>query len=319
MACPWRSPHDQRVLGVGAVVAIVLFSWWRGLHLTTILHRRLAMVRRQRRMTRQHRRPATEARIDAKATALLRIRPLTAGTDWLPLPVIAGYLNRYGIRADKIRITNRDIGTDRRTWIGLTVSAADNLTALQARSPCFPLRETTQVAARRLADHLREIGWAVSMAGPDDIPPLLGRSAHETWRGVQRHIVQGIGDYVAAYRINVDDALPDTLAAIRSHPAREIWTVLEIARGGTGRTLAAACAVRTGARLGGTVSPAGLIPHDGNHRSALMALNPLSTQWLDGHTNPPSDLLGRLRWPAPRCMVAVPARNHGQNARPRSA
>ena len=59
------------------------------------------------------------------------------------------------------------------TWIALTVSAADNLAALQARSARIPLQETTQVAVRRLADHLREIGWEAGMVGPDDVPGLL--------------------------------------------------------------------------------------------------------------------------------------------------
>ena len=51
----------------------------------------------------------------------------------LPLALITRYLDRYGIRADKIRITSRDNASDasrRETWIGLTVSAADNLAAL---------------------------------------------------------------------------------------------------------------------------------------------------------------------------------------------
>ena len=85
----------------------------------------------------------------------------------LPLPLIAGYLDRYGIRADKVRITSRDNASGaRETWIGLTISAVDNLVALQARSARIPLHETAQVAARRLADHLREIGWEASTSGP---------------------------------------------------------------------------------------------------------------------------------------------------------
>ena len=159
---------------------------------------------------------------------MLRIGPPVGDPDVLPLPLIARYLNCYGIRADKIRITNRVNASDasrRETWIGFTVSAADNLAALQARSSRIPLHETTQVAARRLADHLREIGWEASAAGPDDVPRLLEPASRETWRGVQ----QGGSDCLAAYRVSADDALSDTLDAIRSHPARETWTALEIA------------------------------------------------------------------------------------------
>ena len=47
MAYPWRSPRDQWVLGIAVAVVIVLFGWWRGLHFTTILRRRLAMMRRR--------------------------------------------------------------------------------------------------------------------------------------------------------------------------------------------------------------------------------------------------------------------------------
>src|SRR4029077_20582061 len=122
-----------------------------------------------------------------RATALLRIGPPVGDADVLPLQVIARYLDRYGIRADKIRITSRDNESDalrRETWIGLTVSAADNLTALRARSPRIPLHETAEVAVRRLADHLREIGWEASTVGPDDVPRLLTPSVRETWRAV---------------------------------------------------------------------------------------------------------------------------------------
>ena len=42
---------------------------------------------------------------------------------------------------------------------------------------------------------------------------------------------------------------------------------------------------------------AGLIPQRGNHLPALMALDLLSTQRLDGHTEAPLDLLARLDWP----------------------
>ena len=136
----------------------------------------------------------------AETTALLRVGAPSGDSDVLPLPLIARYLDRYGIRADKIRITSRDNASDasrRETWIGLTISAVDNLAALQARSPRIPLHETAQVAARRLADHLREIGWEASTVGPDDVPRLLGPDARETWRGVQR----GASDYIAAYRV----------------------------------------------------------------------------------------------------------------------
>ena len=167
MAYPWRTTRDYWLLGIAAVVVVVLFGWWGRLHFTTILGRRLAMAGRRGTPI-----PPAGA---ATTTALLRIGPPVDEHDVLPLPVIATYLDRYGIRADKIRITSRDNASDasrRETWIGITISGVDNLAALQARSSRIPLHETAEVAARRLADHLREIGWEANTVGADDVPRL---------------------------------------------------------------------------------------------------------------------------------------------------
>jgi type VII secretion protein EccE len=296
MACPWHSSRDYWVLGIAVAVVIVLFGWWRGLHFTTILRRRLTMMGRRNGSVSQTE-PAT------KATALLRVGPSAGTADVLPLPLITRYLYRYGVRADKIRITSRDNAFDasrRETWIGLTVSAADNLAALQARSSRIPLHETARVAARRLADELREIGWEAGTVGPDDVPRLLARDARETWLGVQR----SASDYFAAYQVRVTDALPETLDALRSHPVREACTVLEIAGDGTRNTVAAACAFLTDARPSAEAPLAGLIPQHGNHRAALTALDLLSTQRLDGHTAEPAGLLARLAWWSAPAAVA---------------
>lgn len=289
MAYPWRSPREQWLVGIAVLVVVVLFGRWRGLYLTTILRRRLAVASRSGGFVPDSG-PATAT------TALLRVGEPIGDSDVLPLPLIAGYLDRYGIRADKIRITSRDNPSDasrRETWIGLTISAADNLAALQARSPRIPLHETAQVAARRLADHLREAGWEAATVAPEGVPRLLSPNARETWRGVQR----GASDYIAAYQIRVDDALPKTLEAIRSHPARETCTALEIAGDQTRTTVAAACAFLTETPPGNTAPLPGLTPQRGNHRPALMALDLLSSQRLDGHTEAPAGLLSGLRWP----------------------
>jgi len=283
MAYPWRSTRDYWLLGIAVVVVIALFGWWHGLHFSTLLRRRLAMASRRGRSE-------PEMPTATKTTVLLQVGPPAGDSDGLPLPLIARYVDRYGIRADKIRITWRDNAFDasrRATWIGLTVSAADNLAALRARSPRIPLHETAQVAARRLADHLREIGWEATTVEPDDVPRLLAPTARETWRGVQR----GSSDYLAAYQVRIDDGLPRTLDAIRSHPAREICTALEIAGDGTRNTIAAACAFLTDAPTGVGAPPAGLTPQRGNHRPALAALDLLSTRRLDGHTDEPAEIL----------------------------
>jgi type VII secretion protein EccE len=294
-AYPWQSARERWVLGIAVVVAITLLARWRGLAVTTILRRRLAILRPNRGA-----RHAGESGTDVRTTALLRVAAPETGPDVLPLQLIASYVERYGLRAEAIRVTSRDSTSEtgarqRETWIGLTLSAADNLPALAARSPQIPLRETAEVAARRLADHLRERGWTAAIAEPDDIPAPFPRSARETWRGIEH----GSTDYVAAYQVKVDTALPNTLAAIWSYPIREIWTALEVAGAGDDQTLAVACALRTDAPSTASGPLPGLISQSGNHRPALAALHPLCTQRLDGHTVlPEALLLTRLHWPS---------------------
>lgn len=293
MAYPWQTPRAYWLLIIAAVVVVLLLGWWRGLHFTTILRRRLAIMGRGNRT-------APDAGSNTRTTSLLRVGPAPSGADRLPLPLIARYLNCYGIRADNIRITSRENASGvRETWIGLTVRAEDNLEALQARSSRIPLHETAQVAGRRLADHLREIGWEANTVGSEDVPEVLSfelaKSSRESWRAVR----QGNSDYVAAYRVSTDSALPETLAAIRSQPAREIWTALEIAGSGSHYTVAAACSLRTDAAPQGAPPVAGLTLQRGNQRPALVALDPLSAQRLDGHSAAPADLLAQLDWPTP--------------------
>lgn len=295
MAYPWHSTRERWVLGIAIAVASTLLAWWRGLPMTTILRRRIAILRRN-----PAARLARGSGTDVRATAVLRITPPEADPDALPLSLIARYVDRYGLHADAIRVTSRDTtsGTgarERETWIGLTMSAANNLAALQARSPRIPLHETVEVAVRRLADHLRESGWTASIAASDDIPRLCGRSARETWSS----ICQGSTDYIAAYGVKVDTALPNTLAAIWSYPVREVWTALEIAGAGDDQTLAGACVLRTEGRPGGGGPLPGLTSQSGNQRSALAALHPTSTLQLEGHAAlPEALLLTRLRWPS---------------------
>lgn len=295
MGFPWHSVRERWVLGIAVAVVITLLARWRGRAVTTILRRRLAMRRAKRGV-----RPTGESGTDVRTTALLRVAPPASGPDALPLPLIASYTDRYGLRAGAIRVTSRDTASDtgvpqRETWIGLTLSAADNLAALQARSPQIPLHETAEVAARRLADHLRESGWTAAIADPDDIPGLYARPARETWGGVQ----QGNVDYVAAYQVKADTALPNTLAAIWSYPVRETWTAMEVTGAGDEQTVAVACAFHTDAPPAASGPLPGLISHSGNHRPALTALHPLSTQQLDGHVGlPEALLLTRLRWPS---------------------
>ena len=149
------------------------------------------------------------------------------------------------------------------------------------------------MAARRLADHLRESGWTASLAVSGDVPTPCPRSARETWSGISL----GSSDHIAAHGVKVDTALPNTLAAIWSYPVREVWTVLEVAGAGADQTLAVGCAFRTDAAPGAAGPVPGLISQAGIQRAALSALDPLSSRRLDGHVLlPEALLLERLRW-----------------------
>lgn len=293
MGCPWSSTRDRWVLGAAVAVSLALLGWWRGLHVTTFLRRRAAMLRHHSGVH-TDRRPGSDARV----TALLRVTPSGTGPGVLPLSLIAGYLDRYGLRADAIRVTSRDKrsgadATQRDTWIGLTFSATENLAALRARSPLIPLQATAEVAARRLGADLRELGWEVAGAGPDDVPKLFSAGARESWRA----LTDADGDFVAAYRIGVDRALSDTLAHIRADGALQTWIAVEIAGHEDHRSIAAGCALRTGERPSGAGPLPGLAPQHGRHRAVLCALHPLSGIRLDGHTGVAADDIAALRWP----------------------
>ena len=278
LAYPWTSPREYWLLFMAVAAVIVLFGRWRGTSFTTLLRRGAALASRRGRIDAGPVSPVT-------TTALLRVAAPADDLDALPVSLVAGYLNRYGIHADKIRITFRNNhsgttgGVSPEAWIALTVSAIDNLTALQARSPRIPLHETAGVAARRLADHLRETGWEATAVGPDDVPRLLEPDDRETWRWVRC----GDSDYLAAYRVRVDDGLSQTLAEIRNHPARETWVALEIAGHPARPSLAAACAFRTQTPPEQGAPLEALTPHAGDHGRALAALSLPSTRRLDGH------------------------------------
>lgn len=282
MAYPWQSTADRWLLGVAVAVVIVLFAWWRGLFVTTMIARRIGLWGRRNHTDGSHR--SCEF-----ATVALRVEPREIGD--VPLALIAGYLDRYGIAFDKVRVTSRDVGGARTTWVALTLAAADNLTALYARSPRIPLQETVDIAARRLADHLRETGWEVAV--DDGAATPVPDQGTETWRGVSDH--QG---YLAAYRINVDERLAETLGAVWNSNSAEIWTTLEFTGSRSHPKLSAACALRTDERPDGRAPLAGLIPERGLHRPALAALAPGSDRRLPAApVRAPAELPSQLRWP----------------------
>ena len=215
LAYPWRTPNDQWALGTAVAVVLVSLPWWRGRFLTTIVGQRLRVL--------LHRKPIqsapTDLRMtggDAITTVLVRV---DSGERELPRRLLTGYLDRYGLVADSVRVTTRTTQADTTTWIGLTFSGARNLSALQARSALMPLRQTAESAARRLIGDLREIGWTATLADPDDVPELVAAGARERWQSVTDS-----RGYLTTYTAND----PDALAAVSAN-AGESWTVVEMA------------------------------------------------------------------------------------------
>lgn len=285
MAYPWQTVTGQWALGIAVAVVIILLGQWRGMFFTTMIRRRIALLgSRESGGGARHLVQRTGA--DAQTTVVLRVLPESDGE--LPLDVIAGYLDRYGLRCEAARITSRKTAAGPTTWIGLTMSAATNLAELQARSARIPLRDTAEVALRRLADHLRELGWAVTTSEVD-VPDILGPQAKAKWRAVE----DGPKSFVAAYALRVDDALPETLAKLWAHSSPEVWTALQITPDGK---VAAACAIRTDEMPGRAAPLPELTLLRGYQWEALDALSPTATDRLPGATATTADLAA-LRWP----------------------
>ncbi|GAS89323.1 type VII secretion protein EccE [Mycolicibacterium brisbanense] len=275
LARPWQSPVERWVLGISLAAVLVLIAWWGGLFLTTRVGRLVAMLWRN--LSKGKGDSGFEPAVE---TIVLRVDPAAEAQ----LPIVVSYLDRYGIRCDKVRVTHRDGDGARRSWISLTVAATDNLAALQARSSRIPLRDTAEVVGRRLADHLRENGWTVTVVDGVDTP--LPDPAKETWRGVKDE-----SGFAAAYRVAVTGSLADTLAAVRGLPARQVWTVLEFTGDPSQPQLVVGCAVHTDERPGAKAPVPGLTPQRGRHRPALRALSPRSSHRLDGRPVDALDVL----------------------------
>ncbi|MBJ7463013.1 MAG: type VII secretion protein EccE [Mycolicibacterium sp.] len=276
LAYPYETLTQRWILGVAVTVVVLLFAWWRGDFATTKLARRWSIWR-------GNHSEGGSSEDAGTATVLLRLDE--PASDELPVALIAGYTDRYGLRCDKVRITSRDRAAERRTWITLTLDAGQNLSALQARSARIPLQDTADVVGRRLADHLRENGWTVSVL--EVAPRPVSGEAKETWRA----ITDGTG-FLTAYRMPVA-SLPEALAAVWAHPSEEIWTAVEFGPG----TVAAVCAVRTAERPGSGAPISGLGTLGGRQRAVLDALDPLSARRIGEHQPAGPALAEELRWP----------------------
>ncbi|SEB24906.1 MULTISPECIES: type VII secretion protein EccE [unclassified Mycobacterium] len=254
MTYPWHTTPQKWILGIAVAVVLLVFAWWRGMFLTTMVARRFAVWRRNRRGAAH---PAA-----GQVTVVLE-------ADEFPydaLPLVASYVDRYGVRCDSVRVTERRLDGARSAWVSVTVAAASNLAALQARSSELPLADTAEKVARRLADQLREAGVLVAVT--DAAPTPRSDGARETWRAVRDD------GYLTAYGLPADQRLPECLAELAS--TTELWTVLEFA---PGATISAACAVRT-ANAPAAAAVAGLARESGRQGPLLAAMAPASAGGL---------------------------------------
>jgi type VII secretion protein EccE len=278
MAYPWNSDIDWWILGIAVGVTLVVFAWWRGLFVTDMIGRRWAVFRRN------HSEP--RAQVSNDVTIVLHVDdPAGIG---LPLTLVAGYVERFGVRSDKVRVTNRDERGVRTTWISVTLSATANLSALRARSTGLPLDDMAEIIGRRLADHLRETGLLATIV--DDAPAPLSGGAREKWRGVTDD-----DGFLSAYGIPVDEQLAERLAEVWSQSA-ETWTALEFSGTAAHPTVSALCAFRTPEAVRG-VPVAGLTAQPGSQGPLLAALAPTSDDRLGIPSAPlPPGLLAPAGW-----------------------
>ena len=284
LAYPWDSVADRWLLGIAVGIVVIVLAWWRGHFVTTLIARRVAMWRR--------RSGGADGTHHSSEHTTVTLEVSAREQQNLPIDLIAGYLDRYGLRFDKVRVTARDRDGVRTTWVGLTLGAVDNVAALSARSSRIPLQDTAEVAARRLADHLRESGFEVSTT--DTVEPVTAAQAKETWRSIADE-----RGHLAAYRITVDEALTDTLQAVWSLGAAETWTALELSGSRADPTLVAACVLRTADQPGAQAPMAGLTAENGLHGVVTAALSPTCDRRLPGRpVTVSTHRLSQLDWPA---------------------
>ncbi|APE17138.1 type VII secretion protein EccE [Mycobacterium sp. WY10] len=261
---PWRSNFDRWALGIAVAVVLVSLIWWHGRYLTTILWQRLRII-----SSRQAIEVSSDdvrwTGSDAVTTVLLRVDDRDTE---LPLGVLTGYLDRFGLACDAVRVTTRRVGSSTTTWIGLTFSGARNLAALRARSAQIPLRQTAENAARRLAGNLRERGWNTTLVHADDLPDLFADGARERWRSVS-----DARGFVTTYSV----ANPESaLTGVGAGDSPEVWTVVEIAGSSPRPKLRAGAAIRTEDPPNSSTPLPGLTLISGRQATALAALHPLS-------------------------------------------
>jgi type VII secretion protein EccE len=134
------------------------------------------------------------------------------------------------------------------------------------------------VTLRRLADHLRELGYQVATTDVD-IPELAGPEARERWRAIS----DGDRGFLTCYAVPADGGLDQTLDELRSTVGTEVWTAVELTGSPANPDITAVCAVRSEQAPSAAPLP-NLRPLRGRQRSVLAALHPESSRLLTVRT-----------------------------------
>lgn len=258
---PWPTATQRWLLVAGFAVAIAVLARWHGRFLTTLCVDSLRILMRSRV---QLDRPAATSRIGNDITTAVVIR-VADGTHDLSMDLLAGQLDRYGIRCRSVRVGRHQGSAGDQVWISLLFSAADNLAALQGRSAEIPLHATAHVAGRRVVDELCELGCSAALVDPERVPRIATGEAKELWNSIACD--EG---FVTVY--SVEDPSEAHVSA-----GQESWTVWEIVGPVARPRMTAGVALRTPQRPGRASPAPGLTTLVGRQMEALSALDLLST------------------------------------------
>lgn len=261
LAYPWPTATQRWLLVAGIAVAIAVLASWRGRFLTTLFVDRLRTLMRSRGRLDC---PAVTSRIGTDITTTVVIR-VADDTHDLPMDLLAGYLDRYGIRCRSVRVARHQGPAGVQVWIALLFSAADNLAALQGRSAEIPLHATAHVAGRRLVDELRELGCSAALVEPEHVPRIATGEAKELWNSIACD-----DGFLTVYSVQ-DPSETDVSAG------EESWTVWVIVGPVARPRMTVGVALRTPQRPGREIPAPGLTTLVGRQMEALSAMDLLST------------------------------------------
>ena len=183
---------------------------------------------------------------DARTTRCCRCAA-APGDRTATLALIVYYRDRYGVRADGVRIVQCETADGTSIFIGLTIAAAPNLAALQARSSAIPLWDTAgrppTVCRPAARTRLRR-----GARGGDRGARLFGPEAKARWRTVSDG---GMPLRHRLYALQADSGLPEAIDELWAADCRTLD-----GRRDPGDWRAVAAAVTHRRRAGSPTAPA---------------------------------------------------------------